>query len=104
MKVIIALLIITLSIQASETDMAIGTIYKRENHWFLSAQEGKIEGKELRKSQFKLLNISKKQQALFKEQTYKKVTGKLVKCKSKYRCFAVETISSALYQPTKKVP
>ncbi len=104
MKIIIAFLVINFSVQASEVDTAIGTIYKKKGHWFLSAQDGKIKNKELRKAQLKLLDISKKQQNMMKEQTFKKITGKLVKCDSKFKCFSVETISSTLYRPIKKVP
>ena len=104
MKIIIAFLVINFSVQASEVDTAIGTIYKKKGHWFLSAQDGKVENKELRKTQLKLLNISKKQQNMLKEQIFKKLTGKIVKCDSKYKCFSVKTISSTLYKPIKKVP
>ena len=104
MKIIIAFLAINFSIQASEFDTAIGTVYKKKGNWFLSAQDGKVENKELRKTQLKLLNISKEQQSVLKEQTFKKITGKLVKCDSKFKCFSVKTISSTLYKPIKKVP
>ena len=102
MKVIIAFLAINFSIQASGIDSATGIIYKKENQWFLSAQDGEIKGKELRKSQLKLLNIPRKLQSELKEQTYKRITGRLVKCDSKYKCFSIKSISSAFYLPINK--
>lgn len=104
MKIIITFFVINFTIQASEIDTAVGTIYKKRGHWFISAQDGKINNKELRKSQFKLLNISKKQENILTEQTFKKITGNLVQCDSKYKCFSVKSISPTFYRPIKKAP
>ena len=84
-------------------DHIIGNLYKKNGDWFIFAKHGKVGGKEIRKSQIKLIHIPSKYSSL-KEQAYSKVVGTFTSCKSKFKCFHVLEVHPELYRPIKKAP
>lgn len=90
------MLLLPLSAFALDETTLEGTLFKKNDQWFLFVEDEKASFK---KGTVELKDIPSSQKKLLIEKAYVRVSGKQDQCPSKKMCIAVKSLKPALLDP-----